>query len=472
MGGFSKRDDLREIQRNFLIARVLAGVLVFSASLAYADRITPAKPTHADVVVHAADSSGHDEKLSGMVVNYDDTSVTIKTDKADRELKWADLTTTTAFVLRSRLTDKSKGAGWLDLGKFAYSIGATDQAKTSLANAVRLDPTLKSTADAINASATTQPADGELLHGKSAIPSTSPSFGSHAIVARPKDKSPAKPTLKYVPSTPEQDMAAIARARSDASEIAQQFNVNFVTIETNHFLLFTDWDIREHEFLKSSLEDAYTLVSNQFEISPKENVFVGKLPVYMFAKFKDFAKFTDTLGFLEGPTPKALQGYYAGDGKGGGSLVMYKPSGDDLDALEKRWAHTLVHEFTHAFVARYRSNAHIPRWLNEGVAEVIAAKNFPSSDTYPYARFMAVENHTAKDLFDDEKMPGGEWYPVMQTLVEFLVSRNRGAFLKMFDAIKAGTNGEDALKQFYGVNYEQFYAAWRDATMHNNVQQR
>jgi hypothetical protein len=286
------------------------------------------------------------------------------------------------------------------------------------------------------------------------------------MLPRPMDDSPRMPTVKYEKSTPQQNERAIARAKLDAADVERRFNVNFDTLETDHFLIFTDWDPREYEFLKTNLEGAYETVSRQFEIPATDNVFVGKLPVYMFARFGDYARLTDSIGFLGQPTPRSLRGYYEGRSNGSGRMIMYKPGADDVAEAEKEWAHCLVHEFTHAFVARYRSNARVPRWLNEGIAEVIAAKNFPFPGTYPYAMRMAHEHKTSGTLFDDSKMPSGEWYPVMQTMVEYLIAQNHDAFKKMFDSIKDGTDGEAALKKYYNMDYDQLMTDWRQAILH------
>ena len=66
-----------------------------------------------------------------------------------------------------------------------------------------------------------------------------------------------------------------------------------------------------------------------------------------------------------------------------------------------------------------------------------------------------------KFLFDDANFPSGEYYPVMQSMVEMLVAGDRGAFLKLIDAIKDGTPPEKALQQLYHVDYGTFVDKWR-----------
>jgi hypothetical protein len=59
-------------------------------------------------------------------------------------------------------------------------------------------------------------------------------------------------------------------------------------------------------------------------------------------------------------------------------------------------------------------------------------------------------------------MPSGNYYPVMQTMVELLVNKGRKNFIAMIDAIKDGTEPEAALKQFYKLDYAGLTKEWRD----------
>ena len=239
------------------------------------------------------------------------------------------------------------------------------------------------------------------------------------LPAVPKRKPTSGPIL-YLKSTPEQDADAIARAQKVGTAVGQALKVNFTEIQTTHFIIFCDWDPREFNFLKTNIEKAYNAVSKQFNIPSKENVFVGKLPVFMFNKQADFARYAQTFDDL--PAGGSLLGYYAGHGDGTGHMAMWKPKvqvqGAQGRTAEEQWAYVLTHEFTHAFVERYKTNRHIPRWLNEGVAEVIAQGEFPQPNRKVLAREMALNNLPVDLIFDDEQMPGGQYYPVMQTMVE------------------------------------------------------
>jgi hypothetical protein len=272
------------------------------------------------------------------------------------------------------------------------------------------------------------------------------------------------PTTRYIKSTTQQDAAALARARKVSADVQQHLGVRFAEVQTAHFIVFPDWDPREFGFLRSNLEAAYAAVAQQFEIPARENVFVGKLPVFMFAHLKDFEKYA--VEYDDVPQTKGLRGYYAGRGDGSGHMAMWKPvaegNGIPLALAEREWAYTLAHEFTHAFIDRYRSNRRIPRWMNEGIAEIVAQGLFPTPGRRTQARQLALHHDSLEPLFSDENIPGAEWYPAMQGLVQTLIARDRRGFLELFNAIKDGANPQDAMKRLYEWDNEALEKAWRD----------
>ena len=295
-------------------------------------------------------------------------------------------------------------------------------------------------------------------------------------LAEPTKTSPAKSTeellrpssekdkpLKFQPATKEQADAAIGAAKKRATEIETAMDVKFGTIETPHFLIFTDWDKREYDFLKTNVEAAYEAVSRQFEIPVKDNVFIGKLPIYMFAKHDIFRKFAKELDNFN--APDGVAGYYQGNSLGVGHMAMWKPdiaaANGNIRAAERQWAYVLTHEFTHAFVARYRTNAFIPRWLNEGVAEVVAYQKFPRPYIYNLVRERAKQKNSIQDFFVDKGSLLAADYHVAQTVVETMIVENPRTFLSYFNDIKDGMKPEDALKKNYKTDLSGLETAWR-----------
>ena len=291
----------------------------------------------------------------------------------------------------------------------------------------------------------TKPAQGELL----------------------RPAGPASKPQKFIKATKQQSEAAIAAAKKRSGEVEDILQVKFGVIESSHFLIFTDWDKREYEFLRLNMEQAYEAVSRQFQIPTSENVFIGKLPIYMFAIQKDFQRFSKDVDGSE--VPDNVLGYYMGNNRGMGHMTMWKPktnpamSQAETSAAEKKWARVLTHEFTHAFVARYRTNAFIPRWLNEGVAEVVALNQFPRPySIYPFVRDREQKRKgSLRDIFDDKGMLGGDDYPVAQTVVETLQTMGGKTFLPFFNDLKDGMEPEAALQKNYKVDFKGLEEAWK-----------
>lgn len=423
------------------------------------------KPIAAEVYVKSA---GRATPLRGSLVKSDDKTFTLRVGVGvgvdDRTLAWTDVTPATAFTLKGKTLDRTKADQCLALGRFGWDIGAKEQAQSILRTAVRLDPSLRSLADAVMA----RPVGAAVSAAAS-----QPTVGNELMKAddAPAPKSPAKtppagPVVKYQPATPEQAAEAMKRTREQAGSVQKKIGVTLAEFETDHFLVFTDWDARDYDFLKKNLEGAYSVVAKQFEMDPKDNVFVGKLPVYMLANYDDFEAFARDVDDFADVNPRTA-GYYMGDTRGFGHMAMWKPDKSltgtsSLDDARRLWAYVLVHEFTHAFLARYRSNEFIPRWLNEGIAEVIAHNQFPTPDRRRMARLIALNKADLAFLFDDANRPTGEYYPVMQSMVELLVSTNKKGFLQLIDAIKDGKKPEAALQEIYHADYEQFAKTWRD----------
>lgn len=296
-----------------------------------------------------------------------------------------------------------------------------------------------------------------------AQPTTRPSSrpASRPTTQRTEKARVEKPK-KYLPTTPEQNARAIDRYRATAREVESRLSVKFTEVQTDHFIIFTDWDPREFNFLKSNCESAYAAVSRQFEIPVKENVFVGKLPVFMFASQDDFVNYAKEFDNLTaGPT---MTGYYAAHGDGTGRMAMWKPDvakHGTLKRAELAWGYTLTHEFTHAFLDRYRSPRMIPRWINEGLAELIAQTQFKRPEKRTAMKEMARRDDTFEELFDDSVMPTFEYYPVMQGWVETLIAMDRKRFIAMIDGIKSGQSPEEALKEQFALDYPGLVREWR-----------
>lgn len=365
--------------------------------------------------------------IHGDVLKYDAKTLTVKiTGGSESTYQWAQLSWPSEYAVRMALIDKKKGADWLDMAELAVKNKLLPQVKPDVAQALQLDPSLKVRAD--------------------------------AILKAAQDRGIVK---KFEKATPEQNAAAIQLARDVAKNVAETYGFEFKTIDSPHFIIFTDWPA-EHDYLKGLCEESYTAVSSEFNVPVHDNIFVGKLPVFMFKKQEDFKVFAEKVDHFPAPVPSGLLGYFTPHEDGSGHMAMFRPTRDPTENDPKgQFAHTLMHEFTHAFIARYRTNHSVPRWLHEGMAEYISYKHYPRKFPYPFAKYMAMKQFPFDSMFDDKKPPGGEMYPVMQTMVEALIKDNPRGFIRMFNDVKDGMDPEVAIKKQYKATYKDFEQAWR-----------
>jgi hypothetical protein len=378
--------------------------------------------------------------LRGELIAWELDSFQIRQANDTRTLRWDELVPNQARLVYEQCLNVSNGPAMVKLAEIAWGFDNRDYVELISQRVLARDPTLKAEFERVKATA-----PGKFL----ATPTT------HG--AAPAGNS----TGKYQPATPEQHAQAIEKARGTANGVSGELGVKLAEIQTDHFLIFTDWDPREHAFLKQNLENAYALLSKQFEMSPRDNIFIGKLPVYMYADRKTFIKHAIQID-MNLPLSRSA-GYYGQSSAGTGRMVMFKPLEEGKTTLEqakRNWARTLTHEFAHAFIGRYRTNVHIPSWLNEGTAEVIAEHVHKRETARAWARHHAQQTPDVSAVFDD-RIKGGDMYPVMMSMVECLIAQDRKAFIKMYDLIKDGTKPEDALRQCYGMDYKGLDKAWR-----------
>jgi hypothetical protein len=366
--------------------------------------------------------------VRGELLKYDAKTLTVKVVPGGETntYKWSQLSWPSEYAVRLLLVDKKSATDYMDLAELAVKNKLLYQVKPNVNAALALDPKLKPHGDAIL---------------KAAI-----------------DRGVVK---KFQKATPEQNAKAIEIAKAVAAEVAEKLHYEFKTIESAHFIIFTDWP-EEHDYLKGLCEQSYTAVSTEFDVPVKDNIFVGKLPVFMFKSQDGFKRFAEKVDGFPAPVPSGLAGYFTAHEDASGHMAMFRPTRDVMENDPKgQFAHTLMHEFTHAFIARYRTNGRVPRWMHEGMAEYISYKHYPRKFPYPFAKYMAEKQFPFDSMFDDKKPPGAEMYPVMQTMVEALIKDNPKGFIRMFNDVKDGVDPELAIKKQYKATYKDFEQAWR-----------
>ncbi len=272
--------------------------------------------------------------------------------------------------------------------------------------------------------------------------------------AREGENADAEEDLKYQKPTDEQ-IAAVRKLTEAYAAKTLEFSPKTHLVETDHFLLYSPWDKSADRQLRDICEKLYKALCKQFDIDPKENIWVHKCALYVFddtAHFERFCKEVDKIG-----NPKA-GGYCAWNSAGMVYIVMNKcPTRD-------RFYEVLVHEGTHGFISRYRNNRHIPIWVNEGLAELMAATLVPgcyAETNYVHATRAALrDGKDVRGVFDTVRLEAFD-YGIAQSFVRFLIARNRKAFPEFFTLLKTeGKTEADALHEAYKLTREDLVRQW------------
>lgn len=294
---------------------------------------------------------------------------------------------------------------------------------------------------------------------RASMPPGHPKTTARSRTARRQAEPSRPPVLE--PISPEAHKRAMLATREFSRKISRACKLDFAEIETDHFLIYHNWDRREERFLSGNLEDCYRVVAAQFDVAPSETVFAGKPAVFMIAGESEYA---DALGEIAPELdPKSYVGIARHGHDGQACIIMKKPSKSDYEdktRTEKRWASTLAHEMTCLFAARYRTNRELPAWLSVGLAEVIETRLFP--ELYP-AEYMSrrITDYEDIDRLIGLKTPRGDAdYPAMQTMVETLLAADRGRFIDLVCRVKDGHTSDEALDQAYGWSLDDFQKNW------------
>ena len=270
-----------------------------------------------------------------------------------------------------------------------------------------------------------------------------------------------EPKLTFQKAHPRAVRRAIAAGREYGKIVKQQCGFQLILIETEHFLIWTDWPAREHRRLAKLCERMYRSLARQFHLKPDQNIWVGKCPVFLFRETTRYNRFAKIMHHYE---PKKAAGYCHQRSDGRVHLVVARrPRQTRLS-----FAEVICHEGTHAFLHRLWIPRPLIGWINEGLAEATSAELVRGSKKRARALKASLQwarkGRALEPLLKHYKTssPPGRFYPIAQTLVEYLIQQDRKAFRKLVFYLKHGVEAETALKKAYHFDYQELTRRWRN----------
>ena len=256
------------------------------------------------------------------------------------------------------------------------------------------------------------------------------------------------------------------------TEVRDKIAPDLVLLETRHFLIWTDWPEAKRNLIPDWAEQLYNVMCDEFGFPRDDPIWLGKCPLFCFKNKRRFEKFAKTIDGYD--ATKAL-GYTKTTDSGYVHVVLRRLGNRPADI--DKFAVTMVHEASHAFMHNYgppfgsepqgRRPTNLPPWLNEGLADYIAERvlgdRCPTGENaVALAREYVARNKSIREVFEYQTSPPGHFYPICQSLVQYLIQRDGDAFVAMINDLKAGMDAEKALKKHYsGMNLNVLDYSWR-----------
>jgi len=273
-------------------------------------------------------------------------------------------------------------------------------------------------------------------------------------------------TSKYRPPAP----ADILRNRAQATDWADQTRRTIVPtmhlVETAHFLIFSAWNSANDQALAKVCEEMHAMLRRQFNISPSEPIWIGKCPIYVFWDPSHFRRFTTEVDRVSLTKNSAMRsdGYNASRGTLSYIVINgVREFGTTQQEATTRFYEVLAHEGTHAFLNRFISSRSMALWVEEGLADHLAATLVPASGSsrkhVEGARYALRRPSAAARLLDKTELTSME-YGIAQSLVRYLIQRDSRAFIRFVEIMKRGASQDRAMAEAYGFNREEFLDQW------------
>lgn len=415
--------------------------------------------------------------LSGLVVDHSEHGLVVVREQKPYVFSWNELVFGSAISTKRALLALQRGGSnklsaddHFELGLFALSNDRNDVAASEFSEVKRLnrrfEERIAHTFDEYRARKEKSGGEDNPFEeeppadiGDSAVPFEVGLTGDDGtlLAERPSAENRAKVMEAY---------------RTFGEKVREVMGKDVVLLESDHFLIWTDWEKKYRDRLSDWAEAMYAALGERFDLRATDEVFLAKCPVFCWrskARFKKFARYFD------GYEVSNAAGYTRSIEKNGHVHVVLVRQGRS-DADFDRFACTLVHEGSHAFMHRLYSTRLIPHWVNEGYAELTAERVLGEHcDTAEKAALLARQfvryDWPLGGMIESVAPIEVHEYPLAHSLVAHLEGLGRPRFAGFVRSLKDGRTTTEALAANYdGMTFAQLEQSWRSAIRSNSPQ--
>ncbi len=424
----------------------------------------PTPPRSVDPPLRMSVRDAQGASLRGAITGFDPAGFLfqVRGESEPRRLGWALLSPARVYTIHERLLDRDDGEGWLRLGAALYARAAPGPGEKALAVALRADAGLAGRAERARQGeplgepeAGPQAGEGEETQGDAPTQNqaeASAPAGRKGPVSRGATQEMFWGTLtnEIMTSSTSTLLEEVRAARKSLSIDLKVYQ------QSEYYLFVSDLPGSEAQRWLGLLDRLYHRMCDTFAVTRGTNVFRGKCLVYVFRREADYQRFHNV---VSGINVAGTAGLCKSYGNGQVEITAYQQR--DRNVL----AHVLAHEVVHGFLHRYRSHPFVVSWINEGLAEFVAADLIglyrPREVRERVARSLTLRGGTSGMLSD--AMIEGWQYPVAQALCDFMIAQDRGRYRDFVNAIKDGKPWRKALAEDYGVSQVRLLGAFGQA---------
>jgi hypothetical protein len=250
----------------------------------------------------------------------------------------------------------------------------------------------------------------------------------------------------------EQQKEELAKRKDLLKKIDEAFPAFGLKLyETRYFLFYSNMPPAAAGMYSPYLDQMYQRLGEAFTIKKGTNIFPGRAVILAFARREEFVQFEAK--FFQAEVRSAATGLAHLGSDGTVVISCY------CHTTPQELASVIVHETTHGFVHRYKSASQLPTWLNEGIAEWVAATVVRTDDSVRRKQQAGLETirrlHSLGGSYFTTPNLDAWQYGVAATMTDYLIRTNPKGFRELIEQIKMGQKWQDALQKSYRLTPEQ-----------------
>ncbi len=414
--------------------------------------------------------------LSGLVVDHTEHGLVIVHERTPYVFAWDELESGSAYATRQVLVAFDRGGAkhlsaedHFQLGLFTLRNGRRDLAANEFRKARKLDNAyrriIRDAFDEYRRSEAASKTYNDPLEDSAPI-ETIGTTRETGLAARVEAQLARTEGATLAPGPLADSRAQVLKVyKTFGAKVQEVIGKDVVLIDSDHFLIWTDFEPQYRNRLTDWCESMYAALCSQFDLNPTDNVFLAKCPVFCWRSKSRFLAFARQ---FDGYDAANAVGYARSIERNGHVHIVLLRSGRS-EADFDRFACTLVHEGTHAFLHRLYTSRLIPHWINEGYADLMAERVLKdrchTGETAELlSRQFARYDWPIAELLRSAGPIEVHQYPLAHSVVAHLEAWGRERFAGFLKDLKAGKATESALAANYdGLTLAELESRWLSA---------